>query len=156
MARMTPAELYEDNYPGPSPVCQPWRMIKYVDPAHNEVLLDYFPAVVDEVNYLAKDKTYIENELTVLTEVTPMPKRNQKKKLRESLSRFTRLTKQIEDIEYTIEWRRRHTGGYMKNSDPNKRPAGVFYVSDHGRRDERLTEGDRLFLDLDRTTVDTY
>ena len=156
MARMTPAELYEDNWPNASPLCKPWYQDKYVDARDNATLTDYYPAVVDEVNSLERDLTFIDNELRYLTEVLPMPKRSQKKKLRKMLRDFTRLTKERADIEYTMEWRRRHTGHYMHNSDPNKASAGVFFVTKKGREDDDLTKGDRLFLDLYRVTEDFW
>ena len=67
MARMTPAELYEDNWPNASPLCKPWYQDKYVDARDNATLTDYYPAVVDEVNSLERDLTFIDNELRYLT-----------------------------------------------------------------------------------------
>lgn len=153
---MTPAELYEDNYPSPSPMCKPWHMATYVDPEHNEILAEYRLAVIDEVNSLDRDLLFVDNSLRLLTERAPMPKRSQKKKLRKMLREFTSLTKERADIEYTLEWRRRHTGGYMHNSDPNKGPPGVLFVTKKGREDDYLTRGDDLFLDLHRTTEDEF
>jgi hypothetical protein len=153
---MTPAELFEDNYPNASPKCKPWHRATYVDAKDNAALFDYYPAVVDEVNALDRDFTFVDNKLLYLTEVILMPKCTQKNTLRKMLLKFTRLTKERADIEYTMEWRRRHTGHYMHNSDPNKAPPGVFFVTKHGREDDDLTEDDRIFLDLYRTTEDAW
>ena len=131
-------------------------MVTYIDPEHNEILTDYHLAVIDEVNCLDRDSLFVDNSLRHLTERTPMPKRSQKNKLRKMLREFTRLTKERSDIEYTLEWRRRHTGRYMQNSYPNKYPPGVFFVTKRGRENHNLAKGDKLFLGLHRTTEDAF
>ncbi len=67
MARMTPAELYEDNYPNASQLCKPWYRATYADARDNAALFDYYQAVVDKVNALDQDLTFIDNELCYLT-----------------------------------------------------------------------------------------
>jgi hypothetical protein len=152
MARLSPAELYEDITTNASPKYKPWHRVTYVDLEDIYALLDYYPAVVAEVNALDNAKESVDNELHYLVEVTPLPKRAHKNKLSKLPRKYTRLTKKLEDIEYTLEWRRSHTGRYIHYIDPNKGPPGVFFVTKHGRKDNDLTEADRLFLDLHRVT----
>ncbi len=120
----------------------------YVDPEHNKILSDYRSAVVNEVYALAREKMKVVDSLDILTNSTPMPKRSEKNKLCMMLRNFTHLYKKFSDIEYTLEWRRRHTGLHMQNSYPNKYPPGIFFVTKRGRENENLIKGDKLFLGL--------
>jgi hypothetical protein len=153
MARMTSAELYRINDLPASPWCRFWKMNMYVDPEHNKILSDYRNAVIEEINSLHRMRMDVVNSLQVLTKHTKMPNRSQKNKLRKMLREFTRLYKKYSDIEFTLEWRRRHTGLYMKNIYPNKYPPGIFFITNHGRENDNLAKGDELFLGVHHTEV---
>jgi hypothetical protein len=138
MARLSPAELYENHYPDASPFAKPWHKVTYVTTKDNFALSDYVTAVVSEVNALANAKQLVNNDLQYLVGVTQMPQRAHKNKLRKLLRKYTCLTKNLEDIEYTLQSHTRHTGHYINNTDPNKGLPGVFFVTKHGSKDNDL------------------